>query len=386
MKRAFTKGIVITFIEEANFFVRFSLYMVTPSFIPITMISSVHKPLFPTIVPLILIALLALSSCEVTAPVSTFNPETIPSAPDYAARANWSCLPDKDDFADMTPSSVALPERQAEAEADVFFIHPTTFMQSENWNADVRDEVLNQSTDSRAIKHQASLFNAAGRVYAPRYRQMVYSGFFSEDKASMKQAGEVAYADVKAAFEYYLKHWNHGRPIIIAGHSQGSLHGMHLLKEFFDGTELQSQLVAAYLPGWPITTDFYQHILVSNAPDQVGCVSTWCTFKEGYEPDNLNTWYENAVVTNPVNWKSDGTPATKEEHDGFLMENYEKFFYNAVNTQAHEGILWMSNPVPLLSYKNYHVGDYNLFWLDVRENAVTRVNAYLEAKGQVAEK
>lgn len=347
---------------------------------------SAQKPLSPSIVSLMLFSLIVLSSCEVEPITSTFDPEAVPSAPDYAARANWSCLPDQDDFADRTPPMIELEERQAEAEADVFFIHPTTFMESQSWNADIQDESLNHGTDSRAIKHQASLFNAAGRVYAPRYRQMVYSGFFSEDKASMKQAGEVAYADVKAAFEYYLNNWNQGRPIIIAGHSQGSLHGMHLLKEYVDGTELQARLVAAYLPGWPITTDFYEHIPVSNAPDQVGCVSTWCTFKEGYEPDNLDTWYKDAIVTNPVNWKSDGTPAVEEEHDGFLMENYKKIYSNAVNTQAHEGILWMSNPILFLSYKNYHVGDYNLFWLDVRENAVTRVNAYLEAKGQVAEK
>lgn len=350
------------------------------------MYPSTSKLLSPSIVPCVFLSLLLLSSCEVTPPQSTFNPEAIPSAPDYAARANWSCLPDKDDYADMVPSTVGSEDQQAEAAADVFFIHPTTFMESENWNADVYDEGLNHSTDSRAIKHQASIFNAAGRVFAPRYRQMVYAGFFSEDKASMKEAGEVAYSDVKAAFEYYLRNWNEGRPIIIAGHSQGSFHGMNLLKEYFDGTELQSQLVAAYLPGWPIPTDFYTHIPASNSPDQIGCVSGWCTFKEGYEPESIHTFYQNAIVTNPVNWKSDGTPSTEEEHMGFLMENYEKVYYNAVNTQAHEGILWISNPILFLSYKNYHVGDFNLFWLDVRANAVERVNAYLEAKGQVAEK
>ena len=53
--------------------------------------------------------------------------------------------------------------------------------------------------------------------------------------------------DVKAAFQYYLEHYNNGRPIIIASHSQGTTHAKRLLKEFFDGTALQHQLVAAYL-------------------------------------------------------------------------------------------------------------------------------------------
>jgi hypothetical protein len=44
---------------------------------------------------------------------------------------------------------------------------------------------------------------------------------------------------VKTAFLYYLQHYNNGRPIIIASHSQGATHGKRLLKEFFDGKELQ---------------------------------------------------------------------------------------------------------------------------------------------------
>ena len=67
--------------------------------------------------------------------------------------------------------------------------------------------------------------------------------------ATMKkiQAFELAYQDVKKAFEYYLEHYNNGRPIIIASHSKGSTHTIRLLKEFFDGKQLKEKLVMAYL-------------------------------------------------------------------------------------------------------------------------------------------
>ena len=66
-----------------------------------------------------------------------------------------------------------------------------------------------------------------------------------------------AYADIKAAFEYYLKNYNHGRPIIIASHSQGSTHALHLLKDYFENKPLQKQLVAAYIVGMTIPTEFF---------------------------------------------------------------------------------------------------------------------------------
>ncbi|MEL6591957.1 MAG: DUF3089 domain-containing protein, partial [Bacteroidota bacterium] len=267
-------------------------------------------------------------------------------------------------------------------QADVFYIHPTTFMGGLAWNASVLDKELNASTDERAVRHQASIFNGVAKVYAPRYRQMAFGGFFTEDTASKRKALELAYEDVKSAFEYYLEHYNQGRPFFIASHSQGSMHAIRLTREYLDGGTFGERLVAAYILGWPFQADTFQSIPVCNDPRQTGCVMGWCTFREGYEPGNLNTFYQDAVVVNPLNWKADGTPATAEEHDGFLKGNYKSFKKEALSVRQHQGILWTSNPIPVLgaTVKNYHVGDFNLFWLDVRENAAERLEAYLQAQ------
>ena len=94
--------------------------------------------------------------------------------------------------------------------------------------------LFNQKVDKTTIKFQASIFNQAGRVYAPRYRQAHYRSFSPphiEGKNDGIKALLLAYSDIKAAFQYYIKHENKGRPFILAGHSQGSLHLMLLMQE-----------------------------------------------------------------------------------------------------------------------------------------------------------
>ena len=82
-----------------------------------------------------------------------------------------------------------------------------------NWNASIEDRKLNDKTDGSTILYQASIFNGAGKVYAPRYRQAhLHAYFTNKRKGEAQKAFELAYADVKAAFEYYLQHYNQGRP------------------------------------------------------------------------------------------------------------------------------------------------------------------------------
>ncbi len=155
--------------------------------------------------------------------------------PDYSRPDAWAALPFREDAADKTPGS--LKDRQAEARADVFYIYPTIYVgRGKLWNADVYDEQMNRKIDSSAIKYQASLFNGVGRVFSPRYRQAHLRAFYTDaDNEDAREALKLAYADVVKAFTYYLEHYNQGRPIIIAGHSQGALMSMWLLRDFFDG-------------------------------------------------------------------------------------------------------------------------------------------------------
>src|SRR5204862_6835977 len=150
-----------------------------------------------------------------------------------------------------------LRNRQSEAIADVFFVHPTIFTEKPTnqyrWNANVDDGIINHQIQNSTILNQATIFNGSCRVYAPYYRQAHLYAFYAKNKVDGQRSLNLAYEDVKAAFEYYLQHYNNGRPIVIASHSQGSYHCERLLKDYFDGKELQKQLVMAYLVGRAIS-------------------------------------------------------------------------------------------------------------------------------------
>src|SRR5688500_17031525 len=158
-------------------------------------------------------ALLLLCVSCVTIPKGHFSDVHLP-APDYALPKNWSALPDRLDSADL----IAIPEwkdMQATAAADVFFLHPTSYTGQRgqtNWNADINDAKVNEDVDAAPIRYQATIFNGAGKVYAPRYRQAHLKSFFTKKNADAKLALDLAYADVRDAFKYYLDHYNQGRP------------------------------------------------------------------------------------------------------------------------------------------------------------------------------
>ena len=329
--------------------------------------------------------LAGFSSCLVK-PKGPFSDQARPLAPDYSQASGWAALPDRADPADWTPAP-DLDDRQAEAKADVFFLHPTIYIGKKGekgWNGPVDDPGLNQRVDNSTIQYQASVFNGAARVYAPRYRQAhLHSYFAHEDSTSAFKALGLAYEDVKRAFEYYLEHYNQGRPIIIASHSQGTTHAKRLLKEFFEGKPLQNQLVAAYLAGIPVEKDFFETIPPCERPDQVGCFCTWRSFKNGYRPP----WYEpgaGIIATNPLLWNTSDAYAPKELSKGLVVPSYDGYLPQRVDAQVFDGLLWVKKPrFPgsiLFWRRNYHVADYNLFWVDVRENAAVRVEAYLKRR------
>jgi len=113
-------------------------------------------------------------------------------------------------------------------------------------------------------------------MYAPFYRQAHIRSFREEFKQKGGDAAlDYAYQDVRHAFEYYLEHYNQGKPIVLASHSQGTLHAARLIKDFFDGKPLRDQLVAAYLVGIGIPKDAFSDIQLINKPDETGGFVSW---------------------------------------------------------------------------------------------------------------
>lgn len=303
----------------------------------------------------------------------------MPSTIDYSKLENWAAHPVKDDPADRTPDTSFI-DNQAIAAADVFFLHPTTLTKRpRTWNADILDRKINQKTDDTAILHQASIFNGAGRVYAPRYRQAHFASFFSKDKNSADAALDLAYADINAAFEYFLENENNGRPIIIASHSQGAIHAKRLLKTHFDGQELQKRLVCAYVIGWPVVEGEFENIPPCESAEQTGCVCSWRSFKHGYLPKGY-TLGDSVIVTNPLTWTTSKSPAPKELNEGTVLSSYNRIYPQIADAQIHDGVLWVHKPkFPgsiFFLRRNYHIADLNLYHVNVRNNAELRAKTF----------
>lgn len=302
---------------------------------------------------------------------------------DYSNITNWAALPQKRDNADLIPGNNGT-DRQEESEVDIFFVYPTSYtnkMKDGKWNAEIDDIEINNETDENSIKYQASLFNQVGRIYAPRYRQAHISVYFTPNKDTALKALDVAYQDVKSAFDFYIHNYNQGRPFIIASHSQGSTHAIRLIKECIEGTSLEKQMIVAYLAGMPLDSG-YLATPPCNFPDQFHCICSWRTFIHDYTPEYVSK-EKTTIVTNPISWQNDGNYTEWNEHKGAVLKDFKKVRPNVISAKQAGNILWIKDPkikgLRLLKIKNFHIGDYNLFYKDIQENAILRSNAYLKS-------
>lgn len=307
---------------------------------------------------------------------------TLDTKPDYSKSSSWASLPGMKDEGDKVPMNTSLTSGQDSSLADVFYIHPTTYYHVYNTNANLLNRALNKITDETAVRTQASVFNSDCKVYAPRYRQAALQNFFRKDQNRSIEAFELAYEDVKAAFEYYIKYLNKGRPIIIAGHSQGSMHGERLIQEFFDQKPLKDKLIAGYLIGYSILPQSFKKIPVCNSPVQTGCILSYNTF--GWESMPKSQNYNNAVCVNPISWKADEVFTDKKYHKGAVPNSFDRLDKSLIGCKCHKGVLWITDPgksdYMYMAGKNYHIYDYNLFYADIRENVAQRVQAFFNKK------
>ena len=302
-----------------------------------------------------------------------------PAAPDYSKMHSWASHPTIHDMGDSIPA----PLRKAysyDSTIDVFFIHPTTYIQKEDgqMNADLNNDYVNRRTDTRTILNQASAFNEY-RLFAPRYRQANYSAYMSFG-GGYQPVFDTAYADVKKAFQYYLAHWNQGHPFFIASHSQGSQHAARLIKELIEGTQWEKKLVAAYIIGIPPLKTGKLKTPVCNDSTQTGCYVAWNSFTDEFRQQFNFLGRSDLETVNPLTWKTSESPASAKFHRGAVVNDFNSVKRNALSTEIKSGKLIVesdSDSVELPgSLQNLHVLDINLFYVDIRNNLRTRVAAY----------
>ena len=329
-------------------------------------------------------------------PKGHFAPPPPRSDPDYAPGSSWLARPGNSDTpAAWVPDGIVTTE--AKRPAATFFVHPTTYLERDRWNA-AFDPGGDAGFRARLfVQSQASAFNAVSQIWAPRYRQAAFGAFLlkSDDAA---QALDLAYRDVLAAFDAFLVEQPAATPIILAGHSQGALHLSRLLIE--RRAALKGRLVAAYVVGWPLSVSAdlpATGLSPCNAPDQTACVLSWQSFAE---PANaslvLDSWVgsksaggvvrqrQDMLCTNPISGTRDSA-AAPGANSGTLVPTADlagaTLAVGRVGARCEDGFLMIDGLIPalgpyVLPGNNYHVYDYALFWGSIRADVERRLKAF----------
>lgn len=322
--------------------------------------------------------------------------ETPKGANAYGDAKLWIARPD----IAGNPSLWLPPGVKAEAErgkAAVFYIHPTSYLNRARWNAPLDDQEGNERA-SLFTRGQSSTFAGAGEVWAPRYRQATFGAFLTGQKEA-QMALDAAYADVLAAFDSFMSQVAPDRPIILAGHSQGALHLMRLMKDRVAGKPLATRIVAAYVVGWPVSIEAdlpAMGLPACKVADETGCVLSWQSFAEPAEPELITQIFEGSkglngqprkgthmLCTNPVTGTSDGKSDAAANLGTTIPSADLKtstFEVGKVPARCSGGFLLIGEPPQLGPYtlpgNNYHVYDFSLFWASIRADAVRRGAAF----------
>lgn len=329
-------------------------------------------------------------------PSSTFK-RVGPDRPDYSTNELWIARPRfAADPSRWLPAGVESPP--GPKPAATFFVHPTSFLERNTWNAPV-DHADSAARAALFVRSQASALNGVSQVWAPRYRQATFGAFLTS-REDAERALDFAYADVALAWEQFVHEVEPGRPLILAAHSQGSLHLARLMRERVAGTPLARRVVAAYVVGWPLSLAAdvpAMGLPACQTPDQAGCILSWQSFAEPADPRAVTELYDASVgfngqprrradmlCTNPLTGAPGGAaPATANL--GTLLPNAAlteaTLETGRVPARCEGGFLLVGRtpeglPPYVLPGNNLHVFDYALFWANIRADVARRLATY----------
>jgi hypothetical protein len=303
-----------------------------------------------------------------------------------------------------TPAPLASPALPHGRYA-VFFVHPTSFISpaispDAPWNAPLG----NAEAETRArlfVRGMASPFDDAQEIWAPKYRQAVFGAFLT-DKPEAQQALDLAYRDVAQAFDFFVATVPKDEPIVLAGHSQGALLVLRLLREKVLDTPLQKRVAMVYPIGWPISVAHDLPALGLPAcatPTQAGCIATWSSFAEPADPSLLFERFRATpgfdgsargegpiVCVNPLTGTLNGA-APANANLGMLIASSDfssgELVAGSVPARCDQksGLLLIGDPPAMpgggvLPGNNYHVYDIPLFWANLKADVARRMAAW----------
>ena len=297
---------------------------------------------------------------------------------DYSKIGNWAYCENEND----------------QKAADVFFICPTVYGGTENEKNMCLSDAETKINFLGAINMEKGIYDEDSRFFAPYYQQvgfLVYTMPIEDREPYL----ELAYSDVKAAFEYYMENYNEGSPIVIAGFSQGADLSIRLMKDCFADEEKNDLLVACYAIGWSITEEeleAYPHLRFATGESDTGVIVSFNSEAENIDKSLMIPAGTKTLAINPLNWKCDEAFADKSLNDGACFTDYdgnivtEILHLTGAYIDLERGALKVTDVTPeeypagvdLFEDGIYHLYDYQFFYRNIQKNVKTRIEAFTE--------
>jgi hypothetical protein len=297
--------------------------------------------------------------------------------PDYSDPANWVIFE---------------KNIRENCEVDIFYVLPTIYSDKTNAYMLWHDNEAIQAKAEMIAGQHTGIFSGYSRVFAPYYRQAEFRRALSEIHLPVEKQTfiHLGISDVRAAFRYYMKHCNNGRPFILLGFSQGSIALLEVMKTELADTEVNAKLVAAYLigyPNMPKTFPGYPFLRTARKADDTGVIITYNSQAPGMVKSPF-TGRADVYCINPVNWRTDDKIAERTEHRGSRFFDFksgkatDKKAFVSAKIDPSSGALIVETAEPgkydsrSLGSGVYHMFDLNFFYYDLRENGKVRIDAF----------
>ena len=333
-------------------------------------------------------AFLATGPAAAAAGATSHSARTADASPQYAKVSNWLARPS-----------------QPKKKVDVFYLYPSSYFKtspSEPVISTINDPGMVAGAKT-SFAQQATAFTTVANVYAPYYRQADAVTVLSSPIATQNQIiGGTPAHDASAAFSYYIEHYNHGRPFILAGHSQGSNVLLFLLSGYLkQHPAVYRRMVSAYVIGYGVTRSYLaqnRQLTFAIGANDTSVIVSWNTEAPGLTITNpvVNP---GSIAINPITWTRSERPASAVESLGSQLPNAAgklvkvKHYADARVDKRRGTIVCSTCSVSLYAPGKpggfpkgiFHIHDYPFYYYDLRHNAAYRIQHYLSTHNPVTE-
>ena len=326
-----------------------------------------------------------LIACIFLMVVSCNKKAIIPDAPDYSKSEYW--------FGDV--------KKQGDKLIDIFYVYPALDFADVNFKGDTMlytdislKEERNKAFNNQQMNKMVFASNKYN-FYSPYYRQIMINTYLKGDSSQINKLSSISYDDIRNAFNYYMKHYNNGRPFILLGHSEGTMLLIRLLENNMTDEQFE-RMIAAYMIGYYITDaelqKYPKRIIPAQDSSDIHCIILFnsATTIKGISPI-LN---HSAICINPLNWTTSSTLAPKNMHKGAAIYDIQTMTYtlkqNMTSAYIYNNYLicndidptsaYNENTKHIFPYGNLHFMDSWLFAGNIQENMDCRVRSYMIQK------